>query len=230
MATREPPVELFYDPADLDPAAPRLYVWRSGRTWELQDEDGIVLSTHPTQRDAIEEAHERSAARFCEILARGSTGRIEWRIEQSPMMREAAECWRKKNFLRRQRIGVGAFAGHHVPLRPRWRSGEPTGGCPASVDQFYDPADLDPDAPRLHIGKTNGCWELRDEEGTVLSCYPSLPDAIDAGLERSQARFSEILFRGSTGREEWSVHHNPEWVELARALNRTDASMREAAD
>jgi hypothetical protein len=231
MATREPPVELFYDPAELDPAAPRLYVLRNGATWELQDEDGAVLGTHPTQRDAIEEAHERSATRFCEILARGSTGRIEWRIEQNSMTREAMEYWRKRRSRSwRQRIGVGAFAGHHVPLRPRWRYGEPAVGRAASVDLFYDPADLDPDAPRLCISKTHGLWELRDNEGTVLSCHSSLPDAIDAGVERSRLCFSEILFRGSTGGEEWSVRHNPDWVALARALNRTDASMREAAD
>lgn len=231
MATREPPVEFFYDPADLHPAAPRLYVWRNGATWELQDEDGAVLSMHPTQRDALERAHERSAVRFCEILARGSTGRFEWRIDQSPAMRDATEYWRKeRSCTRRQRIGVGAFAGHPVPVRRRWRYAEPAGGRPASVDLFYDPAELDPDAPRLRIGKTNGCWELRGDEGTVLSCHRSLPDAIDAGLERSQVCFSEILFRGSTGREEWSVHHNPEWVDLARALNRTNASMSEAAD
>jgi hypothetical protein len=102
MATREPPVERFYSPEDLDPTAPRLYVWRNGGAWELQDEGGMVLSTHATQRDALEEAHERSAVRFCEILARGSTGRIEWRIDQNPAMRKATEYWRKKKSQQRE--------------------------------------------------------------------------------------------------------------------------------
>lgn len=231
MATREPPVELFYDPADLGPAAPRLRVSKNGKGWELRDDDGLLLSAHPSQTDAIDAALERSKVRFSEILVRGSTGEAEWRVDQDPTSLELAECWRKTwNCTRRQRIAVGTFAGHHVPLRPRWRYGEPAVGRPASVDLFYDPADLDPDAPRLRIGKANGCWELRDDEGTLLSCHPCLPDAIDAGLERSRVCFSEILFRGSTGRDEWSVHHNPEWVELARALNRTNASMAEAAD
>ena len=84
MATREPPVELFYDPADLDPKAPRLYVWRNGNTWELQDEAGAVLSTHPTQDDAIDAALERSRVCFSEILVRGSTGRMEWLVDQNP--------------------------------------------------------------------------------------------------------------------------------------------------
>ncbi|HEX6036756.1 hypothetical protein [Longimicrobium sp.] len=96
MAMREPPEELFYDPADLDPDAPRLYVLRNGDTWELQDEPGDVLSTHPTRRDALEDAHERSAVAFCEILARGSNGRAEWWMEQNAAMRKATEYWRTK--------------------------------------------------------------------------------------------------------------------------------------
>lgn len=102
MAMRELPDELFYDPADLDSDAPRLYVLRNGDTWELQDEAGDVLSTHPTRRDALEEAHQRSATRFCEILARGSNGRIEWWMEQSPAMRKATEYWRTQRSAQRE--------------------------------------------------------------------------------------------------------------------------------
>jgi hypothetical protein len=40
--------------------------------------------------------------RFCEILARGSTGRIEWRIDQNPAMRKATEYWRKKKSQQRE--------------------------------------------------------------------------------------------------------------------------------
>jgi hypothetical protein len=81
MATREPPVELFYDPDDLHPTAPRLRVTRNSVGWELRDEGGVLLGTHPTQDDAIDAGLERSRLRFSEILARGSNGRIEWRIE-----------------------------------------------------------------------------------------------------------------------------------------------------
>jgi hypothetical protein len=96
MTTREPPVERFYDPADLDPTAPRLYVWRNGGTWELLDETDTVLSAHATQRDAIDAALDRSQVRFSEILARGSTGRIEWRIDQNPALLELTEYWLAK--------------------------------------------------------------------------------------------------------------------------------------
>lgn len=96
MATREPPVERFYDPDKLDPDAPRLYVWRNGDTWELLDETHTVLSTHADQRDAIDAALDRSQVQFSEILARGSTGRIEWRIDQNPALLELTEYWPKR--------------------------------------------------------------------------------------------------------------------------------------
>jgi hypothetical protein len=95
MATREPPVELFYDPEDLDPAAPRLFVWRNGDTWELLDEDDVVLSTHPTQRAAIDAARTRSRLRFSEILVRGRTGRVEWQLEQDPELRRILDSLRR---------------------------------------------------------------------------------------------------------------------------------------
>ena len=99
---REPPVELFYDPADLDPTAPRLRVTRNGVGWELRDDAGMLLSTHPTQDDAIDAALDRSRSRFSEILARGSTGRIEWRISQDPELLRAAESWRKERLCDRE--------------------------------------------------------------------------------------------------------------------------------
>ena len=84
MATREPPVELFYSPDDLDPEAPRLRVTRNGEGWELRDDGGTLLSKHSTQVDAIDAALERSTLRFSEILVRGSTGRAEWVVNQDP--------------------------------------------------------------------------------------------------------------------------------------------------
>jgi hypothetical protein len=52
-----PPIELFYDSADLDPDAPRLYVRRNGTAWRL-DQDGVLLSVHASQGEAIGAAPE----------------------------------------------------------------------------------------------------------------------------------------------------------------------------
>jgi hypothetical protein len=98
------------------------------------------------------------------------------------------------------------------------------------VELFYEPDDLDPEAPRLRIAKTNGVWELRDDRDALLSSHARLPEAIDAALARSEQCFSEILVMAATGRFEWSVQHNPDWLELARAVNRPIETEREAAD
>ncbi len=98
------------------------------------------------------------------------------------------------------------------------------------VKLYYDARELDPDAPRLRIGKRAGVWEMRDEEGALLSSHARLPDAIDAALKRSEMCFSEILVMATTGRFEWSVRHNPELVEIARVVARPVAPEREAAD
>lgn len=84
MATHEPIVELFYDPAELTPGAPRLYVRRNGTAWRLLDENGDLLSTHPSQAHAIHAARRRSKKRFSEILFRGATDAAEWRLDQDP--------------------------------------------------------------------------------------------------------------------------------------------------
>jgi hypothetical protein len=96
MATREPPIELFYDPADLDPEAPRLRVSRNGEGWELRGDDGVLLSKHPTQGDAIDAALERSGVRFSEILVRGSTGRAEWLVGQDPLTQDLSRILRSQ--------------------------------------------------------------------------------------------------------------------------------------
>lgn len=95
MATREPSVELFYSPEDLTPGAPRLYVARKDNDWELRDEDGVLLSTHPSQSDAIDAARDRSKVRFSEILVRGPTGRLEWQLDQSPVWDPIREYYKK---------------------------------------------------------------------------------------------------------------------------------------
>lgn len=99
MATREPPVELFYDPAELTPDAPRLYVRRNGTSWRLLDQNGDLLSTHPTQSDAIGAARCISKERFSEILVRGATDALEWRLDQDPEIVEITDRLRGRRFL-----------------------------------------------------------------------------------------------------------------------------------
>lgn len=96
MATRETPVERFYDPADLVPGAPRLYVRRNGTRWELRDDAGELLSTHATDELAIDAALERSRRSYCEILVRGASGRTEWLIDQDPELLRAVAFLSKR--------------------------------------------------------------------------------------------------------------------------------------
>lgn len=98
------------------------------------------------------------------------------------------------------------------------------------LEFYYDPAELDPDAPRLHIRKHDGVWELRDDADVLLAAYARLPGALDDALARSATQFSEILVRAADGAFEWSVRHNPDWEWLARFMNEVTAGEREAAD
>lgn len=150
MATRESPVELFYDPRDRAPL------------WE------------PFRREA-----RRRARRF-------------------------------------DTRNLAFDAGLRLIRTARWL----IPGREPPVELYYDPEKLDPCAPRLRVSKEGGTWELRDGEGVLLSRHASLPEALDAALGRAKVCFSEIIVRGSGGRMEWSVSQNPDFVELARALNR----------
>jgi hypothetical protein len=96
MATHDPPVELFYDPAALDPAAPRLRVSRNGAGWELRDDAGGLLSRHATQVEAIDAALERSKACFSEILVRNSSGETEWHVAQDELTQELSRLVREQ--------------------------------------------------------------------------------------------------------------------------------------
>lgn len=225
MATSEPPLQRLYHPDDPDPRAPRLHVARNGDGWELRDGDGALLGRHPTQRTAVDAALEQSRARFSEILVRGHTGEVEWLVDQD----RARERLRRSVKRARRRPGVKNprfNAGLRLICTSRWL----VPGREPPVELFYDPADLDPKAPRLHVGMNDGRWEVRNDCGAVLSRHSSLPDAIDAAAERSDVCFTEILVRESTGRQEWSVHHNQEWIALIRLLVRTAPSHCEAAD
>lgn len=100
----------------------------------------------------------------------------------------------------------------------------------APIERFYDPAALDPGAPRLRVRKDGGAWELWDDAGGLVSRHPTLSVALDAAEACSRRCYSEILVRSASGRHEWSYHHNPEWMALARVLNHALAPEREAAD
>jgi hypothetical protein len=82
------------------------------------------------------------------------------------------------------------------------------------IELFYAPADLDPRAPRLRVMRNGKGWELRADEGDLLSEHASQAEAIDAALERSKVCFSEVLVRGSTGQAEWVVNQNSGWLAL----------------
>jgi hypothetical protein len=186
MATRESSIDLYYDPEDLDPDAPRLRVTRNGKGWELRAGEGDLLSKHPSQAEAIDAALERSKARFSEILVRGSTGRAEWVVNQDPKWlkltralnqhpKPRARWWDWKNL----RFDTG--------LRLIVRSKRLVAGRERPVKLYYDVRELDADAPRLRISKSAGLWELRDEQGALLSRHMRLPDAVDAAQARSEA-------------------------------------------
>jgi hypothetical protein len=85
MATRRQAPELGYDPADLVPGVPTLYVSLNGRGWELRC-DGVLLSTHPTRDEALDAAYEQCDREFGNILAEGSTGRFVFQMEQDPVL------------------------------------------------------------------------------------------------------------------------------------------------
>ena len=227
MATRAPPVERLYLPEDLATGAPRLYVWRDGEAWRLEDEDGTLLSTHSTQSGAIDAVMERSKVQFSDILVRGDTGEVEWLVNQDPAWERLRQCCKRAARRHFDVKNLRFDTGLRLICTSRWL----IPGREAPIQLFYDPEQLKPGAPRLRIAKNDGWWELRDDEGALLSSHPLLPDALDAAFERSATCYSEILVAGAAGRRtEWSAHHNPEWVELARLLNRTAASQREAAD
>jgi len=84
MATRKPTLELFYDPAELDSAAPRLYVRKEAGVWNLYDGEGVLLGRHPRLPGALDAALERSERCFSEILVRTASGKHEWSVRHNP--------------------------------------------------------------------------------------------------------------------------------------------------
>lgn len=230
MATREPPVELFYDPEDLHPDAPRLRISKRDGVWELRDDQGAMLSSHPRLPDAIDTAVVRSEKRFSEILVVAANGQFEWSVQHNPDWLEVARIVNQDPKPRERRWWDWKNLRFDTGLRLIVRSKRLIATRQPPVKLYYDPRELNADAPRLRISKSAGLWELRDEQGAMLSRHMRLPDAVDAALARSEACFSEILVMATNGRFEWSVRHNPELLEIARVVAPPVAFQREAAD
>lgn len=85
MATRRRAPELGYDPEDLVPGVPTLYIALRNSVWELR-RDGVLLSTHPTRVHAVRTARDHTEREYCNILAEGSTGRLVLKMEQNPVL------------------------------------------------------------------------------------------------------------------------------------------------
>ncbi|HEY0019015.1 MAG TPA: hypothetical protein VGC13_22125 [Longimicrobium sp.] len=189
-----------------------------------------MLSSHVRLPEAIETALERSEACFSEILVMAASGEFEWSVQHNPDWLELARIVNQDPKPREGRWWDWKNLRFDTGLRLIVRSKRLVAGRERPIDLYYDPEELDADAPRLRISKCAGVWELRDDQGALLGSHARLPAAIDHALARSAKRFSEILVMSATGRFEWSVKHNPEFVELARAVNRPVGSEREAAD
>lgn len=230
MATRESTVELFYDPEELDPEAPRLRISKREGVWELRDDQGAMLSSHARLPDAIDTALVRSEACFSEILVMAASGEFEWSVQHNPDWLELVRIVNREPEPRTGRWWDWKYLRFDGGLRLIARSKRLVPGREPPVKLYYDVRELDPDAPRLRISKSAGVWELRDDKGALLGSHLRLPDAVDAALERSEVCFSEILVMGANGRFEWSVRHNPELLEIAKVVAPPIAFQREAAD
>jgi hypothetical protein len=96
MAKRKAPPEPLFEPEDLDPNAPRLYISRNGVGWELRSAEGALLGVHDSQSTAIQAAREISKVQFSEILVEGSTGRYVWQLDQRPEWLSIVEFFRDR--------------------------------------------------------------------------------------------------------------------------------------
>lgn len=179
MATRDPPVELFYDPADLDPSAPRLYVRKENGAWALWDGTGVLLGRHSTLPDALDDALARSGERFSEILVRTATGTQEWSVAHNPELE-----WLARAVARERERGC-------------WPSSLET-AMAAGVRLTFDPAEVDPGAPKLHVRQEGGEWEVRSATG-VLSRHPTQEEALAAARDGGRTCGAEIFFESRSG-------------------------------
>jgi hypothetical protein len=188
MATREPPVELFYDPAQLDPDAPRLHIRKDDGVWELRDADGVLLSSHAKLPEAIDAAEARSNAHFCEILVRGAGSPIEWSVRLNPAMVELARVFARD--------------------RATWPVSLIAAMDAETLQLTFDPHEVDARAPKLHVRSENGEWEIRSVAG-VLSTHPTQEEALAAARSRVPDCGAEIFFESRSGRFLHRVARSP---------------------
>jgi hypothetical protein len=188
MATREPPAELFYDPAQLDPDAPRLHIRKRDDAWELRDANGALLSRGMLLPDVLDAALERSSVCFSEIIVQGAGGGIEWSVHQNPEYVELARV------LARER------ATWPVSLIAAMDAG--------TLRLTFDPDEVDVRAPKLHVRGENGEWVIRSVTG-VLSTHPTQEDALAAARSRVPECGAEIFFESRSGRFLHRVARSP---------------------
>jgi hypothetical protein len=163
MAERTPSVELYYDPAEPDPDAPRLHIRENGSRWELRDACGALLSGHAQLPEAIDAALERSSARFSEIIVHGAGGKVEWSVHQSPVFVE--------------------FARVLARGRATWPASLIAAMDAETLQLTFEPHEVDGRAPKLHVRSENGEWEIRSVAG-ALSTHPAQEEALAAARSR----------------------------------------------
>lgn len=188
MAKRKPSLELYYDPADLDPEAPRLHIRKDEGVWELRDADDALLSRSMLLPDVLDAALERSNARFSEIIVQGAGGGIEWSVHQNP------ECVELARVLARDR------APWPVSLSAAMDAG--------TLQLTFDPDEVDVRAPKLHVRNQNGEWEIRSVTG-VLSTHPTQEEALATARSRVPDCGAEIFFESRSGRFLHRVARSP---------------------
>jgi hypothetical protein len=188
MATRKPALELYYDPAELDPEAPRLHVRKDDGVWELRDADAALLSTHAKLPEAIDAALERSNARFSEILVRGAVSPIEWSVRLNPEMVELARVLARERATWPMSLTAAMDAG--------------------TLRLTFDPDEVDGRAPKLHVRRENGEWEIRSVAG-VLSTHPTQEEALATARSRVPDCGAEIFFESRSGRFLHRVARSP---------------------
>lgn len=188
MATREPSVELYYDPADLDPDAPRLHVRTEDGVWELRDADDALLCRSMLLPEVLDAALERSNVRFSEIIVQGAGGGIEWSVHQNPEYVELARVLARE--------------------RATWPASLIAVMDAGSLQLTFDPDEVDGRAPKLHVRSENGEWEIRSVGG-VLSTHPTQEEALAAARSRVPDCGAEIFFESRSGRFLHRVARSP---------------------
>lgn len=84
--------QLTFDPGDVDHGAPKLHIRREADEWEVRSAAG-VLSTHPTQEEALAAARSRVPECGAEVFFESRSGRFLHRVARSPAELRFLELW-----------------------------------------------------------------------------------------------------------------------------------------